>query len=417
MSGSNTAAYEQWCNEARAILNIKQVKSLEVHKKLAELGNLLSAKPEELNDTEWNDYVTLRDRANQNAKKGDAGKPTRPFPSAASVDVGLFIDRTETLANSIKQRQQNYAQVQNDAFFNNFSGPGKTLLKTLGSPEKAVAEAKKLTKDANDVMKKFTGLAGYYDQQNCTTILSNIKAAITDLDFSDASDGISILSKVQSDAQNEKTDVEVLKSKVGSPNDAPQNAAGWRNLAERERRFGDLKKKIVKAISDGEISSVDSKRQQIGHIRGPIETQVSSWPNKTITEKFSDDDHTQGTLPWFDERLKVLVGPTAGNATDSEAALLAQEWAALMADVSTQWQAYVSNNYNKALRGPFAPAALMTARVKAKCAATQTFSTANRTFTKSNSHTADVSFHTPIPQQYYETNASGQLVMSFVYHI
>jgi hypothetical protein len=412
-------AYGAWCARAHELLNTRATKSAQVKTQFEIVSSgALSKKPDELTDDEWQAFVDTRDTAESIFSKGDASKAQRPFPMLASGQMGVFVGEVEKLKDTIKAREAAFALATTHPAFPILGKTGLASLKSSSDPVAALDDVQSVVVARDKVAADLDGLPDYVDAKARGLLATPVDDALADLDPDTARLHLKKLAAFRDNAASEKKQVADLQGTNTGKMDAPTTLAGWRELAKRERDFADLKADLEEAIDVGSKSKFVSKTQQVSAIRGDIETALSAWDTKSITEKLDNRNATKGNFPWLQERLKVLLSKTASNADDIEADLVKKEWDAFLGNAGDKWDEYVASGYDRSKAGLDADGKYLTERVRAKITTTGSFKSGGRTFTKAPSDTTGISYHVPMVKVEHQfVNAKGQLRKSFVLHI
>lgn len=420
MSHSNVTTQQEWCNTARELLQQKQLKSGDVHNKLAALDTLMTPRPPEMSDDEWDTYQSQREDVEEAAHKGDAKTATKKFPFSAILSVEIFIGDAEKHVAKIKARQTVYEQAKTKKVvaFGKLSPKGQTELKHYDDPEQILDQAEALRGRANEIGKELQKLKDYYDN---ATFIQNVKTltdAMNALDFAAAKTALKVFEALLQAAKDEKADVDELKTRHKGATGEPTTIVDWRKLAKQDRAFDGVSADIETLLTqfdDPSVKKPDSKKMQVSTVRGEIETHIANWRNDTtdIATKLNPSANTKGTVAWLQERLKLLQAPTAANKSDQDNEKAAQEWSAFISDVTKKWNHYFKHGGN---RGTVAEASVLTDGVKARINTTASFSAGGKTWTKAGSFsTGGVSFHAPLPPKYLNPNKPK--AVSFIYHL
>jgi hypothetical protein len=421
MSASLSQRQQTWCDTARNLVEAKQKPTAGTARlKLNDLRDMLMARPPELTDAElqsWNEKLDVIVAA---TKMGDGKKDSAPLPSMAMGNLKEFIDNeVPKLQALVAKREVAYSQVQTDkaAAFNQLSTTGKEALRRYDDPGAELAKIQALRKDANPVGKDLMSLTNYLDAGVRTTKMTTLKSALDALDLAKSKASLKDLKAFLVEANAEKAQVNELESRHQDHAGAPTDLNGWRELAKANRDFDDVKDDIetlLNQIADPASGVPQSKQQQATSLTPEIETQFENW-QKDVTDIATklDSGNKLGSLGWFRERLQRLQAPTAQDASTTAAAAALKDWSDFLADVSKRWKFFTANGGNRGTTGD--QAILARKNVKNKIAVINGFSAGGATWTKSNSDSAGMSFHTPLPQKYLD--ATRPHMKSFIYHL
>lgn len=415
MSGIDLAKRQSWCATAKSLLDLKGTSAATPNAAKAKLTELRAlGRAVELADDEWATLDDALSSAEKAMKQGDAQKrPGKPLPGSARFAFEAAVGAANDAAQIIERRQKDFDAAVTPDLTKLLKADAATKLRSNKKLLAVCAEATRLIKEAQATSSQFASIKDYGDPAEANDQRAAFDESIGELDLILAEDWLGKMKTTLQEAADEKAQVEKLQKLHSSASDAPTTIKDWRTLADCESRFAVVKSEIPRAIGEAEESTLKSKTDQVESLKGPVLKAIADWPAKSITEKCNA--HAVGSVTWLEERLDRLLAPTVDEAKVA-AAREAREWDAFVQDVAKQWRAFVDSGYAAAFRGPFAPRRLQTASVKAKCKGTNTFSTSGRTFTKASSDTSGVSYHTPLDPP-FATNAAGQEIRSFIYHI
>ena len=153
--------------------------------------------------------------------------------------------------------------------------------------------------------------------------------------------------------------------------------------------------------------NIPGKAAQLSTFDGLFDAWWKEWP-KLPLEKRAQGGEYNARVTDFEQRMERLEQDPGKSGQQLRQEKEVAEWNAFINAVASAWHEFEASNYTSN-RGPAFPSRLRTDYVKKELEKLREFKAGGRTYTKSDSRTSPLSFHTPIP------GATGN-VRSFIVH-
>ena len=425
-----------WCDEAKRLMGLKKGKTQELVDTLGKAKTMITGgKPPEVSDDEWklvSDAVAVAESSKPSPKDMDRANRTSDrqghddsFPGRKGVLLEGVAEQLTAVMAKVTSRKKALSELaaleQPDdpvKLSTALDARGQKRLGALDDPAAAFTDLKALMVRLATAKADLPGLTDFIATDETDPLVSACESEALGLELDNLREDIKELEEIVTAAKLRQTKLAGFKRMLKKqPNkEEPGSEADWIKLLEKTRDYYAMLPAFALAVSSA--ASKPTKAQQLLALQAPTQQALDDWPALPVADRLSERD-ADGKLAWIQKRIDRLNEPAPDSPEDKKNKQDEKEWTAMLADIAVGWNAFVNSGFSPALRGVDLPKSLKTVYVNARMRNAKTFKAAGRTFTKSDSRTAGVSWKTsyPKPPGGYPTNANGDTVASFIYHM
>lgn len=422
----------EWCDTARDLVGKPRPKAKEYFDAAQQLENIFAdskGRPAEISFDEWD--AATGDVAS--ARSGKVGK-TSPAPSVNAQPqqkeyFGTYKTEVDDIVGKLKtrveQRQLAFAKLDAPALAP-FTPSGIPALRRSDDPEamlKRAADLKKRMQTATTIpLNKVPDVKSFVDLKAAREHNDNFNDEHASMDLDAAETSVQSMEKLRAAAIKEQAEVAQLQAKYENDPAKPTDLAGWRKLNARDNAVKAIAARFPGMLAAAQVvgQTNTGKRQQCENFGPRVTKALGDWDGYPIATKLSNHDSTEGTIPWFQDKLDRLEAEPFATASDQEQKIFDLQWKKFAADVLKGWQAFEKSNFrNRNLRGPMGDPELRPWRVEQVLTMNSVHKIGGRNFTVSPSLTSGKSLKAGIPKPPggYILNKDGSEIAHYIYHL